>query len=228
MIDIKTSMDVYKHEIAGVISLAGRVEDLDYIASNNIPIVDVLGVLPTPYPLVTFDFSYFHEEIIEIIKRNGCTKVLIFSLALRKDSVRNLYSSYPFQLEDFIFSDYDNNRISYGQSEDNGEEEIVNILDNIKEKPDMVVFLDDNLFKITSEYFDDYPHIFKDTPIITHSNINWSYTGKYNITRLEFDLYEMGKATMELLEGIIQNKPLIEYNKIIRPKLIPSEYKKRV
>ena len=221
-VDIKTSIEANKGEIAGVVSLNAEMSDLEYIASNNIPIVDVLRISPTPYPCVSLDFCYFHNEIMNMI---GETKnVLLFSLDFAKSYVQSLYDCYPYYLENYVFGNYSLNRISYAKSEDKGEEEIVNILDSIKEKPDLIVFLDDNLFKLTSEYFKDYSHIFQNTPIITQSHVNWSYNGEYNITRLEFDFYEVGKVSLELLESIIRNKPIIEHNKIIKPKLIPSQY----
>ena len=93
----------------------------------------------------------------------------------------------------------------------------------MKEKPDMIVFFDDNLFNIASFYFEDYPHIFKDTPIVNQSNVTYNYRGDYDITRLEFDFYEVGRATVTLLDDIIHNRPISETNIMIKPHIKTRE-----
>ena len=226
ILDIETSLVKFKDEIEGAISLGAEINDLQYISSQNIPIVDILRLTPLPYPFVTLDYNYLYNEIINQINKIKSNKILIFSINYNKENVDRIFDSYPFHIEKLIFEKYNLFKINYFSKKDKGEEEIVEILKNIKYKPDMVVFTDDNLFKIASEYFKDYPHIFKETSIITQSHVNWNFNEKYNITRLEFDFFKVGKEAVELLEAIIQNKPLIEYNKIIKPKLIQGENKR--
>ena len=150
------------------------------------------------------------------------TSILIFSIKREKQSIDNLYNDFPFCFETELFAEYNIKLIDYFNSADNGESQIVEALNSIKRKPNMVIFLDDNLFSITSDYFEEYPNIFKNTKILTQSNINWNYKENYNITRIQFDIYEVGKEAINTLDNIIHNKPLIKYNKLIKPNVITN------
>ncbi|MBQ7256644.1 MAG: GntR family transcriptional regulator [Abditibacteriota bacterium] len=226
ILDIETSVGPFKNEIDGAISLSAELKDLQYIASLDIPIVDILRFNNLPYPTVSLDYIYLYKEIINQINKMNAQNVLVFTINPLDEDVDRIFDCYPFHLEAIIFEKYSLYRINYISKKDKGEGEIIEILDTIKTKPDLIVFTDNNLFDITSEYFRDYPNIFKDTPIITQSHAHQNYNEEYKISRLEFDLYKVGREAIELLNALIENKPLIEYNKIIKPKLIPSEYKK--
>ena len=220
--DIKNSIEGIKNEIAGAIDFYGNIKDLEYISKKNIPIITTLKYKYSVYPNVLFDYYAFYNEIIHQIQINKSKNVLVFAIKRHRTPFPDLWNSYPFCLENEIFSAYDFHSIDYLKSDDFGEEAILNILDNINKKPDMVIFLDDNLFSITKEYFDSYNHIFKKCKIVTHSNVNYSFRDNYDITRVHFDFYKIGKAVIDLMFKIINKEDIIEHNILIKPEVIKS------
>ena len=225
LVSLENFISEIENEIGGVISFCSKYEDTRYIVSKKIPCVDCLRYLPTTIPNVTFDYINFYEEFSRIIEEKKTNNILIFSLKKKKDTVINIFKAYPISFEEDIFAKYNLNIIDYFDEKDNGYKQIEDVLKKIKKKPDMVAFLDDNLFEIASDYFEEYPNIFDNTPMLTHSNINWHYNGKYDITRLEFDLYEVARETVNTLNNLIEGKVMLETNKFIKPKLIKDEQK---
>ena len=214
---VKNPISDIENDIAGVISFGAYDKDLQYFINTKIPIINTLSLVPSILPNVTIDYLTLYYEVERIIKEAKAKDVLIFSLYRHKETIGQNYFHFPFNIEHSYFSKYNLKIINFLAKDNDGEGEIIEALNSITEKPDMIVFFDDNLFKIASFYFEDYPHIFKDTPIVTQSNVTYNYRGDYDITRLEFDFYEVGRATVNLLDDVIHNRPTPKTTIMIKP-----------
>ena len=203
---------------AGVISLYATEFDLAKFAEVKIPIVSTLHINPTSYPTVLFDYLNYYNKVISLIKKYK--NILIFDYRndlVCHDVYRDIFTFYSFNR---FFERYNQKLLFSSGKKKINEKQLIKILDEIKDKPDCIVFLDDTIFNVASKLMPQYNHIFSKTKIIIYISECFDYEGKYPITKIHFSLDEMGKQTVNLLIKMINKEYISKYNIYIKPKIM--------
>ena len=205
--------------IAGIISFHPFSKDEKYFENMNIPLVRTYTWEIGEYPTVIFNGEYiidFFEKYIEKYKLND---ILVFSFDFMKiyriTDIRHISVKFFDQYNLHLFDLFSKKNYIY--------KKIKKILSETETVPDAVIFLDNNIFDIAKDLFEEYDRIFGHTKIISHMIDNTEYTGPYNVVKIQYNIEDVAKKTVLLLDKLIKKEFIKKYNIISDPK-ITDEY----
>ncbi|MBQ0104521.1 MAG: GntR family transcriptional regulator [Armatimonadetes bacterium] len=223
LVNLQESMTEILNKTAGIITFIAKKEDVNFIKTlKNIPVCDTMRTVSGVFPSVIIDYYSAYREFVRLMDKYEPKNSLVFSINHYNENysaLKNYFVAFPFEGEKVIFSDYDFHSVDFFTREDLGLGQIREVLDNLKEVPDSVVFIDDYLFRMTYPLFDEYNHIFSKTKIITQANDKLMPDDKYKICRIVFDFREIAAQTADLLVGQINKEFLRQPNIFIKPQV---------
>ena len=110
-----------------------------------------------------------------------------------------------------VFTKYDFNTAGY-----NNEQQINRIITKYKTPPDLIIFLDDNQYKLALPTLIANKNFFANTKIITQ----YSFVGEEtepNTCKISFNLNQLAKEGVNLLIDLINKETISDYNIFIHP-----------
>lgn len=196
---------------------------LDIYRLNQVPIIICGSVSPLEVPSVYISNILYVHSIIELIKKHKYKNVLVFSynLAPRND---RLWMVSNYYLMEYIRNNYDLCELNFRPNERKIREAVKNKLNSLTEKPDVIVFFDDTIYKYSSLIFEKYKNIFENTDIISHINKQQDYMFPFPVCRVEIDLDLVVDRTVMLVNNISKGNVLESYELI--PEIKGEEYLK--
>ena len=192
-------------DIAGIIAVYPDMKDLYSLKRKNIPIVNAIQSYPCPEPTVLINWERFFQTLKKLIKKYHFRNISVISPKTDMEKSNIKEEIHGIVLEHY-FQKYDYNSTGYSS-----ESEINKIITKYKNPPDLIVFLDDNQYKLALPTIKENKKFFENTKIITQ----YSYEGEEtepNTCKLIFSNTEIAKEGINLLINLIKGEPVSDYN----------------
>ncbi|MBQ7257200.1 MAG: GntR family transcriptional regulator [Abditibacteriota bacterium] len=197
-------------DIAGIIAVYPDMKDLYSLKRKNIPIVNAIQSYPCPEPTVLINWERFFQTLKKLIKKYNFRKISVIGPKTDmeksniKEEIHGIVLEHYFQKYDFNTADYNN------------EAEINKIITRYKTPPELIIFLDDNQYKLALPTIKANKSFFENTKIITE----YSYLGSEtepNTCKICFNLNQIAKEGVNLLVNLINKETINDYNVFIHP-----------
>ncbi|MBQ7257715.1 MAG: GntR family transcriptional regulator [Abditibacteriota bacterium] len=216
-IQIKESLSVKFEEIAGVIFLNGLNKDLNYLINFlKAPIISTLGYEYIITPGVILNYQELIFKINSLIQKYNFKNIIIFTHFPRK-------KNYLYYAIDSVFHNFKVIHTTLSYKNLMNSDDFNKTIKSLKQAPDCIVFMDDTIYLSAFPYFQKYQSILKNTKFITHSSGYIKTIDEYKTCLIEFDLKEVARKTVDLINNRINKVEFNEYNILINPKVINED-----
>jgi len=225
-IDILDTIPIAPANIAGVFTaLILPPNAFNGVLKNKIPVISVLNTLPACFNCVNFDFEELYEKFNYIKDKYNFKNNLIIHFDPNKGKFIGISLLIHRLIAEYLGNNNANNIISIPWNSNKKDTSRIlkeNLL-NINYIPDAIFVLDDNIFIAMNKIFDNIKYVIEKSTVIVLTDKGKDYLEKFQSCKIEFDLSEMAKKSMELMQKMI-NKEYIEYtNETIEPKILNEE-----
>lgn len=224
-IDILDTLPIHPTNIAGVFSGLILPNTFGNILKNKIPVVSVLNTLPACFNCVNFDLEKVYERFDYIKNKYNFKNNLIIHFNPNEENFIGMSLLIHRIIAEYLGNNNANNIISvpWNSNEKETSKILKEKLSSINYIPDAIFIMDDNLFIAINKIFDDIKDIIEKTTIVVLTNKDKDYPEKFKSCKIEFDVSEMAKESMDLMQKMI-DKEYIEYTNImIKPKILNEE-----
>lgn len=192
------------NKIAGCISIGGYDNTMEQIINANIPIVNLGLSIGYVYPGVIIDKTKLFAIERNLIAKYNFKDILIFGLtqALNRTHPNTLIN---YSVNEY-FKKYNANYIPVYANKEVYEKSFKHAMKNLKSVPNLILFLDDNIYNICQPLFEKYDDILKQTKIITHSSGWIDIDDNYKTCTLNYDLKKGSVESVNLIIKLIKKE----------------------
>ena len=206
-------------EVAGVITFLGNEKIDERFIKSGIPIVSVMGCTPGIYPSSIMDYRKFYETIKDIINEYNWKDILFVSF------YRNLFTKFEqgfdvyvhYAMESYFAERYKFIRCNFDYSMSDAGSVFRTALKDFDKVPDAVIFPDDIVYNACYNVFFEFDDMMSKTNIVTYSSGDVDIKGKYSPCTIGFDLNQLVKNCVDMLEEYIDKRYIGETTKLINP-----------
>lgn len=217
---ILKTIDIDIKNVAGIIGIGGN--DIYYVplAEIGVSCVNIMSYKYNYFPSVNIYQCDIVNKICSIAEK--FRKPIMFNFCLWKLIQKNSEYFETLGKNEYLKSLYTVYELNILDSQENICKSIDEYIGRIDYEPDLIVFLDDNIYKCALPLFPKYD-LFRKAKILTHSNGDEIYPEHYDICRIEYRKEDFAETALRLLLKQIRGEKLFCVGEKINFRVINEE-----